>query len=240
MKKILVLLIIIIVAFSMGSCNKDTIKADDIKEILIRENSLKAVYNVDEQIDFSNAYIIIYLKNGKESWAKVDENMLEGFDSSTTTDPTELRWMRVKYLGLYTSEWYYSVTSNYVIDTKTRITINAEQTANQLKVKLSVDYHEASRISAIKMNIDYDNTKLTFNDSINILRTGWRIENRNVRAGSFACLYYAYNSTPITESGDLLEFVFDVTQSGNANIEIKAIEISDGEKDTYLPDVKLY
>lgn len=239
MKKIVFILIIIAVMFSFVGCKKE-MTAEDIQYIEIRKGSLKEVYNVDEQIDFSNVFIVIVLKDKKgELVQRVDASMLEGFDTSTTTFETERRIMRVKYKGIYTSEWYYRVTSSYNVNTKARIRMEQQTIDNKLKVKLTLDLDTLPEIYGVQMSVNFDNSKLAYHGAQPI-KEGWKLERRNVRAGSFVFLFYAEKaSQSVTTNSQLLEFTFDIVATGSFNIELKDIVLSDGESDIYLPDASL-
>lgn len=239
MRKIVFLLLILILAFNFSACQK-AIKADDIRYIEIREGSFKRNYNVDEEIDFSNVYIVIVLKDKKGSMVeKVEPSMLEGFDSSTTTGFAEKRSMRVKYMGIYTSYWDYTVSSAYDINTNARLKAQQQTSGSELKVKLLMEMDTLPQIYGVTAVVNFDFSKLAYDDTVDFLLEDWEMTKRSLKAGTFSFVYYSQIADPITEDSELLEFAFDIKETGDPNITITDIVVSDGDNDINLPDINV-
>ncbi|HHT82907.1 MAG: cohesin domain-containing protein [Christensenellales bacterium] len=241
MKKILAALFILIFSFCLAGCRDKQIKAGDISYIEIQKGSFKTVYNVDEKINFDNVYIVIVLKNDKGHIVqKVTPDMLEGFDTSTTTGPTQRRSMRVKYLGMYTSYWDYVVVSEYNIITKARLKLNEKIEGDNFFVTLNLDFQDLSPVYAFMMTVRFDSSQLDYNDDVLLYNSGWELEKRNINPGSFTFIYYCgKEGRAVVQSGDLLRFCFNKKVAGSVNVEIEEITLSDGNNDINLPDVKL-
>lgn len=240
-KAALILLLITLALVMLSGCGGKEIRADEIKFIEIRDGSFKTAYAVDEKIDFNNVYIVVTLKDNKgEVVVKVTEDMLEGFDTSTTTASMEMRTMRVKYKGLYTSNWNYTVASPYVINTKARLKLTSERAGSQFKVRLSIDIDEIPEIYAVQMEVNYDAARLDFNGETEDGLSGWTSNRVSTKTGAFDMLYYAEPGTsPITLDTSLMVLVFNIKAEGEFNIQIKNIHVSFGESDIYLPDASL-
>lgn len=240
-KTALIILLIMLIAVALAGCGGKEIRADDIKFIEIRDGSFKTTYAVDEKIDFRNVYIVITLKDNKgEVVEKVTNDMLEGFDTSTTTASMEMRTMRVKYKGMFTSNWNYTVASPYAINTKARLRLSGEKAGSKYKLNLRMELDEIPQINALQIQVNYDATRLTFNNESEGGLAGWEINKVSTKSGSFDMLYYAApGAQPFDEDGSLTTLVFDVLSDGDFNIEITNIHVSLGESDIYLPDAAL-
>lgn len=245
MKRFVTIIVIAILisssSFLLFGCSKGSLNPNDIDYIEFRDNSLKLVYDVDEKLDYNNIFIVVVLKDNKgDIVEKVLPSMMEGFDSSTTTGPVETRAMRAKYMGFYTTPWNYRVVNNYDINTKARLKLEENTQGEAFEVSASLDTDELANIKGMMMDISYDTTKIVRQGDIEINIEGWELSIRSIREGSFSVLYYARPfSSPIDNDTDLFVLAFEKIGSGDPNIEIKNIILSDGDTDIHLPDVKL-
>lgn len=242
MKKVaLIILLIILAMVALSGCKNKEIRADEIKFIEIRDGSFKTTYAIDEQIDFRNVYIVITLKDNKgEVVEHVTPEMLEGFDTFTTTASMEMRTMRVKYKGMYTSNWNYTVASPYAINTKARLRLSSEKVDNKYKLSLSVELDEIPQINALQMQVSFNDTRLVYNNETEGGLTGWESNKVSTKSGTFDMLYYAAPGTqPLKEDSKLTTLVFDILSDGDFNLQITNIHVSFGEGDIYLPDATL-
>ncbi|MDD4316170.1 MAG: cohesin domain-containing protein [Clostridia bacterium] len=240
-KTALILLMIVFTIVALSGCGAKEIRADDIKFIEIRAGSFKTEYGVDEKIDFTNVYIVITLKDNKgEVVERVTSEMVEGFDTSTTTAPMDMRAMRVKFKGLYTTMWNYVVSSPYTINTKARLQAVSETVENKYKVELSLTLDEIPEVSGVQIEVTYDATRLDYDDELEDILSGWDTVKTSTKTGTFNLLLYAAPGTqPLTSDGKLTALVFDIKASGTFFVQIKNIHISFGEGDIYLPDIIL-
>lgn len=240
-KAALIILLIMLISVALSGCGGKEIRADDIKFIEIRDGSFKTTYAVDEKIDFRQVYIVITLKDNKgEVVENVTPDMLEGFDTFTTTASMEMRTMRVKYKGMYTSNWNYTVASPYAINTKARLKLSGEKAGSKYKLNLNMELDEIPQIDALQIQVSYDATRLTFNNETEGGLAGWESNKVSTKSGSFDMLYYAAPAAqPLKEDGSLTTLVFDILSDGDFNIQITNIHVSFGESDIYLPDAAL-
>lgn len=241
MKKIaLITVLIIVLVFCFASCSEKSIVPNDIDSIEIREGSLKSTYMIDEEIDFSNVYIVIKLKNGEGLVTeKVSSNMLEGFDVSTTTEFAEMRSMRIKYMGFYTSYWYYEVTNENDINTNARILLKEQLNNGTSAIDISLSIADISCIYAFSMEISFDKEKYSYNNDIQSAIDGWIVEKGMEKNGSFIIVFYALPGiNPIVSNSKLLTLSFLKLQSGGTII-VENISVSDRSKDIYLPDASI-
>lgn len=241
MKRFLTLIILATLILALFGCNKGVLRAEDIKFIEIRERSFKSSYAVDEEINFDYVFIVITLKDNKgEIVERVEPNMIEGFDTSTTTFSTETRAMRIKYKGVYTSYWNYVVSGEYNINTKARLRLSQEKAEGNLIVNVAIELKDMIEVKGMIMEVVFDNTRLSHNSTIEIKNEDWTIEKKVKSTSGFSLLYsFRPGAKPITTSGEILTLVFNIEDSGNANVELKNIILSDGTKDFNLPNAKL-
>ena len=95
---------------------------------------------------------------------RVLPSMLEGFDTSTTTGPTETRSMRAKYMGFYTTPWNYIVTNAVDIETNARIQLREKENGDKLDIIASLKIEDLSGIKGMMMDISYNTTNLIRQD----------------------------------------------------------------------------
>lgn len=235
-----VLIVSLIIVLSMTGCDRGAIKADDISYIEVREQSLKGNYEVDEKIDFSNVYIVIVLKNNKgQIVERVTSAMLEGFDTTTVTGFGEQRVMRIKYKGIYTSDWFYIVTSKYDVNSKARINLKKSMENGRANVSINIDMDVLPEIYAIQANVSYNRAKLDYLGFEGKIE-GWSM-TVITRTGGLAFVYCidTNNTEPVTESSELIELSFYMLEAGDATIELTDIVITDAQKDIFLPDASV-
>ncbi|MFW5780687.1 MAG: cohesin domain-containing protein, partial [Bacillota bacterium] len=136
--------------------------------------------------------------------------------------------------------WNYRVVNDFDINTKTRLRLEEESQEDSIEVTASLDIDNLSNIKGMMMDISYDTTKIVRQGDIDLSIDGWDISVRSIREGSFSVLFYAKPlSPPIEDDTELFDMVFEKIGSGDPNIEINNIILSDGDEDIFLPDVKL-
>ncbi len=234
----IIALVVILITIISGSlaCNNKTLSPDDIAYIEVRQNSLKNNYEVDERIDFSNVYIVIVLKKDRGHIVeRVTAEMLEGFDTSTVTEFGEERVMRIRYLGIYTSDWGYTVTSKYDVNSKARIKLEQSIYGGRATITVSIDMDVLPEVYAIKANVSYNRAMLEYH-KIEGKIEGWELEADSARPGSFPFVYYAKNLKPITKDSIIMQILFYTVEDGDSLVELTNIEITDAQRDIFLPD----
>lgn len=241
MKKVLLLIILATLMLTLYGCANSEIRAEDIKFIEIREGSLKSSYAVDEEIDFKFVFIVITLRDNKgEIVEKVTPSMIEGFDVSTTTLPTEPRSMRIKYKGIYTTDWNYIVTNENAISTKARLTLSKNEIDEYLHITVAIKLEEIEQIKALLMEITFDTSRLSLVGEIETKNNGWAAQKKSISPGGFKLLYaFEPGASPITQDAELFTMIFKIEEKGTAKVELKNIILSYGTRDVNLPSVKL-
>lgn len=233
-----VLIILVLLCIVMlPSCKKPETE-EDILSVEVLKGCLKNVYKIDEKLDLNNVYIVITLSTGTRTEKVSSASMVEGFDTSTVTETFELRYMRIKYKGKYTTEWGYSVINDNAVNTEARLNASASTTANGIWLRLSLNKGDLSGIYAIMFTVKFDENALTYKpDSFVGHINKWEKELSPIRNSQFTVLYYALpDADPIGSSMVIINMEFIGAGAAGSIVEIKSISVSDRRSEYYLPD----
>lgn len=198
------------------------VQSKKIQGIEIRINSFYTEYDVDEKLDFTNAYITVKYDIGGTENVAITENMVSGFDSRTTGE----RFFVVKYKSYETEKFSYTVKneSNYNKEIKTTARIKLARAYNELGDSVAVNYilGDIEVINSVFFNIEStDNSGLGIDDfytNLNFILPSekWEVEFRKVNSTSMRILLFSRENVSISSNMEILKININGVNSGKS------------------------
>jgi hypothetical protein len=205
----------------VACASKDPIRLD------IAEGSFKAQYDLDEELDLSNAKMLVWYDSKKNEELSINRAMVSGFDSQTPGAKT----LTVSYKGV-ACEVNYSVISDKDVDTPFRLSVSIDNingtslsisTKNSERIENGI-YAISFTMSLVGLNFkgisNYDNAK--FNLSSVVTSTTIKV------------VLFTKGDYKITSSGEIFKINVEKTTSTIYSISITDIQMSDGLHDYIL------
>ena len=226
------LIVCMLVMFAFTGCSDN-----EIVSASIRTNSFKQYYNVDDELDLTNAYLVVDYKNGESSQYNITEEMISGFDTTTTGKKT----MTITYQGTaveYQFNVYNDENALYDILTTARLSVLCETVDSDMRYSFYFSKGDMAETKAFLFDIEFNDTVDITDDNYTLTTQidGWNSRAMKKTAKTIRLLIYSTNEEGLTESGYIATFTIDGCTT--RNVALKNIKISDGTNDYYLPKTK--
>lgn len=241
MKKKVVAIIIFICLLPLvfSSCSERTDPV--ITSIIIKQNSFKSSYEIDEKLNYDNIFILVTYDNGDATYVQCDNSMIRGFDTLTTGE----RQLYIEYNGaksdLVDYEVLYSIDNSKQILTSARLEYSTI-TNNEI-LSYTIDYYsgDLKNCQAILFNL-YSEDELNINsDFSNVsfeVPTGWDFSRKLLSSKNMRVMFYNKDNQEGISSNTL--FRINVNKGNSfAYVKLRDIEVSTLETEAskyYLPD----
>lgn len=255
MKKFLtVIMLVCLIASALCLCScKDDDSNAEILKIEVRSGSLKATYQLDEVLDLSSVYIVVYYSNQVQEPVNVTADMLEGYDTSTCTsssvsDPNaeRKRIIRIRYKGFVTSDWYYTVVyqdgMSKTVTTKARLTATGITGGMDYRVAVGFAQNGITPLYGMTFELKFDSAAIEPVDDFFVgTLSGWDFAYTEVAKDEYRCTYYATaGAAPLNaDKAQLFTFVFTKPAGAANTVRITNVVVSDREKKIYMPDAEV-
>lgn len=246
---IIIIILILFIPLTFVACSDR--EADKVIEISIRENSFKEQYEVDEELNFDNIYILAKKQDGTSEYINVESGMVIGFDTTTTTAGSGSRKLYIEYKGVLSEsvsyDVVYSVDNSKEIITKARIGAGKSVKNDILSINLRIYPRGLENINTFLLtfrgdnilNVTADYSNLSFEKPL-----GWNVNFSVSQDGKSLKLLF-YNDKSDNGISDNSDFIINIAD-GNINDNYKVIDIEmanitdDIVNKYYLPDIVVY
>lgn len=229
-KKAIVILLtaVLCCALLLTACGKGAI-SKKVDKLQIVSGSFKEVYNLDEEINYENIYIIVTYEDGKSEQIKVDKSRIEGLDLTTTGNNRKLT---VTYAEASAS-FIYSVVYKSTVTTPVRLSAAKAEENGKKSVTLSLSALDKMPVYAVKIDIVLNG--MIFVSKEDVFPSTWAAAVSE-SSGKLSLLFYSKDGSAALGVGEgLAKLVF----SGNAERIRIDTTVSDGIEDRRAPEVIL-
>lgn len=231
----LCLLIVIIAAIFCGCSTA----SGEVKSVDIRLNSFKTTYNVDEKPDLSAAYIIVTYTDGNTASFVIDNNMLKGFDTSTTGSKT----LYAEYMGIKSGTVGYEVVYNHAanaINTDARLKLLESDYSTGSQYQISLKIGSLAKVSALSFTLQSVDLldELGISEGSLYLSTdlvGWQFTKKIVSSKELRVLLFNADGSDLTENAVIMTMIITNNLVKDAEVIVDYIELTDGENKYSLP-----
>jgi M6 family metalloprotease-like protein len=224
--KITCLILLISTMVGMVACRQK----NEIARIDIADGVFKAKYDIDEELDLTNAKILVHYTSGDEEEFQINRSMISGFDTSTTGKGKQFTLTYKGFTVKISYDVEYFLTT--VVDTPFRLNVT-----------------EVSRDSAIYLSLGVKNVEqieggvYAFSFKIEVL--GLKILDINSSISQYFTMNYVHENSMVnvvmyskdakeklTVDGEVMRIkVSKEAETKPFRIEVTNISMSNGEKD---------
>jgi hypothetical protein len=238
-KFVAIIIFICLLACMLSSCSE---RAEPVvTSILIKQNSFKLSYEIDENLNYDNIFILVTYDSGEAEFVQCDNSMVKGFNTLTTGE----RQLYIEFGGARSDEVSYEVL--YSIDNSKQILTSArlEYTTfiNNEILSYTLDYYagDLTNCQAILFDL-YSEDELNVNDDLSNVSfevpTGWSYSSKLLSTKNMRVLFFNKDNNEGISSNTL--FRINVNK-GNAFSYVRLRDIEVSTLDTtaskyYLPD----
>ena len=226
-KHIIILIILILISVFFVGCNGQGDKP--IRTIAVQPGSIKVNFAIDEEIDLSNATIIVNYWDGSNQTLPITRDMISDFDTRQTLTNGQ---MTITYQDK-TDRLFYTVGNNeHIIRTNARMLIDKKEG----NLTFSLNHLEEFDLGIYAASFFIEIEDLEFLGDFTVLNSanGDRI-SKEIKENGIKVLYYNEEAIPLYQDRDFLKIEILPTEN-EVILKLKDIEISDGETIVRLPD----
>ncbi|HKL73435.1 MAG TPA: bacterial Ig-like domain-containing protein [Clostridia bacterium] len=238
-KIIAILFLIVFVMLIFAGCRPR--KGLTVVQVVIKPNSFKESYEVDEQLNFASIFILITYDNGENVYVQCDNTMVKGFDTLTTGE----KQLYVEYGGVKSESFDYEVF--YSIDNSKKILTSARleytKGVNNEILGYGITYYcgDLINVNAIMFSLYGEQSLSVNNDLSNLsleLPTGWSYYVEYISEQTLRILLY--NKDNEVGLSTNASFIVSINKGNSEAVTwLKDIEVStigDNATKYYIPD----
>ena len=212
-----------------------------VVNLVVTKDSLPTLYNVDDDIDLSNATVEVYYSNKSNEIVPITKQMITGFNTSITGSN---KTMTITYKEKSVSYSYRVINpadASKEIITTARLNYYLPTSNIGTVYDLEFNIGDLTKVSAISLTL-YDSNGLGLSAEldeliVNINKDGWNYEAKYVSSTKIRLLFYFGSGSDLLSS-DSFARIF-ITDNTNISSVISDIIVTDGVNDYFLPNAKM-
>lgn len=221
-KQFYIFIILLAVALLLSSCNGEG-EGKKVQRIEVVSGSFKIGYAIDEQLDYSNAFINVLYWDGTREQKQVTADMVSGFDSGLTNSEGQLT---ISYGGVSVNLFYTVGKNESMVLTYSRLLMRKE--GKYLIISLINLEEHSSGIYAVTFSLSQP--KENMYKSFTAL--GGTIAREDIVDGT-KILWYNNKAEPLKKDADIVKI--ELSNADGESVQVKNIDICDGEEVIRLP-----
>lgn len=228
-KTIIILVIVCLLSvIVLTACSKEK----GVSSIQIVQGSFKEIYALDEKLNLTNAKIQVTYTDGSTANVAITENMVTGFDTSTTTTGKTLT---VTYKGK-TTNFIYKVQNSIAVDTSFRFNISMVENEGVTSAEIKADKASTVEGGVYALRFTISTTGgIVLSEPTLKLNNAFQMETYSVSVSSMVVVVYSVTGYDTITDGATIFSVKASKPVSSGTINVQSGSISNGVSDYVVP-----